>query len=283
MGTSAQAALLVTSTEKEDDQTYTSTEVKACVLQFRGDGQSAQQPHQPSWKPSSLLLGQPVHKWRGAASHPCGGDAVVRAHSLRCGLHESLGPHGAQGVWGARQRGSRRRRREEKASQETWTRQRTRWKKRETPWGPKAACCGQEWGSPQRSQRAAAREAPGLKAKLIEGKAEAKAVEVIGSSDETEEAEEEEENSEEPETRLGVGDKLKGRATQLALGDVKGEEEEASEKEEKRKKRVKRKKKKKKQDPQAQLLAQAVQARAAREAEDKEKKSRKKATEDRKR
>lgn len=78
------------------------------------------------------------------------------------------------------------------------------------------------------------------------------------ASDETEDAEEEEENSEEPEPRLGVGHKLKGRATQLALGDVKGEEEEASEKEEKKKKKVKRKKRK--QDPQAQLLAQAVQA-----------------------
>ena len=81
------------------------------------------------------------------------------------------------------------------------------------------------------------------------------------------------ENSEEPEPRLGVGDKLKGKATQLALGDVKGEEEEASEKEEKKKKKVKRKKRK--QDPQAQLLAQAVQAWAAREAEDKEKKQQK--------
>ena len=100
---------------------------------------------------------------------------------------------------------------------------------------------------------------PSLKAKLIEGKAEAKAVEVMRASDETEDAEEEEENSEEPEPRLGVGDKLKGKATQLALGDVKGEEEEASEKEEKKKKK-KVKRKKRKQDPQAQLLAQAVQA-----------------------
>ena len=102
---------------------------------------------------------------------------------------------------------------------------------------------------------------PSLKAKLIEGKAEAKAVEVMRASDETEDAEEEEENSEEPEPRLGVGDKLKGKATQLALGDVKGEEEEASEKEEKKKKKKKKvKRKKRKQDPQAQLLAQAVQA-----------------------
>ena len=137
---------------------------KACRLQFRGDGQSAEQPHQPSWKPSSLVLGRPVHEWRGAPSHPCGGDAVVRAHSLPCSLHEGLGAHGAQGVWGSRQRGSRRRRirrRKEKASQETWTRQRTRWKRREAPWGPKATCSGQEWGSPQRSQRSAAREASG--------------------------------------------------------------------------------------------------------------------------
>ena len=101
---------------------------------------------------------------------------------------------------------------------------------------------------------------PSLKAKLIEGKAEAKAVEVMRASDETEDAEEEEENSEEPEPRLGVGDKLKGKATQLALGDVKGEEEEASEKEEKKKKKKKVKRKKRTQDPQAQLLAQAVQA-----------------------
>jgi hypothetical protein len=137
-------------------------------------------------------------------------------------------------------------------------------------------------GQAPRSQRAAAREAPGPQGKVNRGEGRGQGCRGHWSSDETEEAEEEEENSEEPETRLGAGDKLKGRATQLALGDVKGEEEEASEKEEKRKKRVKRKKKKK-QDPQAQLLAQAVQARAAREAEDKEKKSRKKATEDRKR